>query len=103
MYALIETGGQQFKVQEGQTIKVERIEGEVGAQIELDKVLLVRTDSDVKVGAPYLNGAKVLGEIVAQDRNKKVIVFKYKRRKDYHKKVGHRQPYTALKITKITS
>ncbi|HPM78891.1 MAG TPA: 50S ribosomal protein L21 [bacterium] len=103
MYALIETGGQQFKVQEGQTIKVERIEGEVGAQIELDKVLLVRSDSDVKVGAPYLNGAKVLGEIVAQDRNKKVVIFKYKRRKDYHKKVGHRQPYTALKITKITS
>lgn len=101
MYAVIETGGQQFRVQEGDLVKIEKIEGGIGEQVELDKVLLIRSDQDVKVGRPYVEGAKVIGEIVDQNRAKKVIIFKYKRRKGYMKKQGHRQLFTAVKIARI--
>lgn len=101
MYAVIETGGQQFKVEAGQTLNVEKLPGEVGSEVTLDKVLLVKTEKDVLVGNPYLESAKVTGEIVDQDRAKKVIVFKFKRRKGYKKKNGHRQFRTKIKIAKI--
>lgn len=101
MYAILETGGKQFRVQEGDVLKVEKLDGNVGDTIELDKVLLVRSEEDVKVGKPYVEGAKVLGEIVAQDRHKKVTVFRFLRRKDFKRKKGHRQHFTQLKISQI--
>jgi len=101
MYAVIETGSQQFKVAEGELLKVEKLEGNIGDPIILDKVLIIRTDADIQIGTPYILGAKVETEIVAQDRSKKVIVFKFKRRKGYKKLKGHRQNYTALRIKKI--
>lgn len=101
MYAVIETGGQQFKVQEGETLKVEKLDGNVGSPVEIDKVLFVRSDNEIKIGSPYVEGAKVIGEIVAQERGRKIVVFKFKRRKGYRKKQGHRQYYTRVKISKI--
>ncbi|NLH47624.1 MAG: 50S ribosomal protein L21 [Myxococcales bacterium] len=101
MYALIETGGQQFKVQEGDLLKVEKLAGGVGDKVELDKVMMIRGESDTKIGAPYLAGAKVIGEIVAQGKARKVVIFKYRRRKGFQKKRGHRQPFTQLKIAQI--
>ena len=101
MYAIIETGGKQYRVAEGDVITVEKLAVEDGAQVELDKVLLLSKDGDVKVGAPYIEGAKVLGEVVESGKGKKVIIFKYKAKKDYRKKQGHRQPYTMIKITSL--
>ena len=102
MYAIIETGGKQYRVAEGDVITVEKLAVEDGTQVELDKVLLLRKDGDVKVGAPYIDGAKVLGEVVESGKGKKVIIFKYKAKKDYRKKQGHRQPYTMIKITSLS-
>ncbi len=101
-YAIIKTGGKQYRVSEGDTIRVEKIQGEVGSSIELDEVLMVGGD-DVSVGTPLVSGAKVTAEIVAQDRAKKIIVFKMKRRKNYRRKQGHRQPYTELRITGVSA
>jgi len=101
MYAVIETGGQQFKIAPGEQLKVDKLDGEVGASVTLDKVLMVRTDDDLKVGDPYLQGAKVTGEILEQGRHKKVIVFKFKRRKGYKRTKGHRQDFTKIKINSI--
>ena len=101
MYAVIETGGQQFKIAPGEQLKVDKLDGEVGASVTLDKVLMVRTDDDLKVGDPYLQGAKVSGEILEQGRHKKVIVFKFKRRKGYKRTKGHRQDFTKIKINSI--
>ncbi len=101
MYAAIEAGGQQFKVQEGETLRIEKLDGNVGTKVEIDKVLFVRTDSVIKIGAPYVQGAKVVGEIVSQELGDKVVIFKFKRRKGYHTKRGHRQHYTKLKISQI--
>jgi large subunit ribosomal protein L21 len=101
MYALIETGGQQFKIKQGDFVKVEKLDGVVGDTVELDKVLFVQSDDGVKVGKPYVAGAKVIGEIIEQGRNKKVVVFRYIRRKGYQKKRGHRQAFTGLKIAQI--
>ena len=101
MYAVIESGGQQFKVAAGETLKVDKLQGEVGTEVMLDKVLMVKSDEDVKIGMPYLEGAKVVAEIVDQGRDKKVIVFKFKRRKGYKKMKGHRQHITTIKISKI--
>ena len=102
MYAIIETGGKQYRVAEGDVITVEKLAVEDGDQVELDKVLLLSKDGDVKVGAPYIDGAKVLGEVVESGKGKKVIIFKYKAKKDYRKKQGHRQPYTMIKITSLS-
>ncbi|NVM21103.1 MAG: 50S ribosomal protein L21 [Desulfobacterales bacterium] len=101
MYAVISTGGKQYKVSEGQTIRVERIPGEVGASISFDRVLMLSDGENVEAGRPTLPGVTVSGRILEQGKAKKVIVFKYKRRKRYRRKNGHRQHYTALKIETI--
>lgn len=102
MYAVIETGGKQYRVNAGQTVRVERLEGEIGSTIKLDKVLMLGGDK-AQIGSPYVKGATVDAEIVEQHRTRKVLVFKYKRRKGYRVKKGHRQHYTALKITNISA
>jgi large subunit ribosomal protein L21 len=101
MYAVIKTGGQQYRVAKGETVRVEKLLGNVGDTVTFDQVLLVGGDA-LKVGMPLVAGAKVIGTIKAQDRAKKVIVFKFKRRKNYRRKNGHRQPFTAVEVTGIT-
>ena len=103
MYAIVKTGGKQYKVAAGDTLKVERIAGDKGSMVELTEVLMVTTDQEVKVGKPTVAGAKVVGQIVEQDRAKKILVFKSKRRKSSRKMIGHRQDYTALKIKEIVA
>jgi large subunit ribosomal protein L21 len=100
-YAVIRTGGKQYRVSEGDVVKIEKLTGEVGAKITMDDVLFVGGEGDVKIGAPLVTNAKVIGEIVGQDRAKKIMVFKKKRRKGYMRRQGHRQYQTALKITAI--
>ena len=100
MYAIIETGGKQYKVNEGDTVKVEKLVAEVGTEVEL-KVLMVADENGVKVGADVAN-AKVTATVVAQDKLKKIIVYKYKAKKNERKKQGHRQPFTAVKVEKIS-
>jgi large subunit ribosomal protein L21 len=98
MYAVIETGGKQYRVQEGDVITVEKLNAEAGEKVTFDKVLLLNDDKEVKVGTPYL---AVTGTVVENGKGKKVIIFKYKAKKDYRKKQGHRQPYTAVKIDSL--
>jgi len=100
MYAVVEVQGKQYRADKGASLRVDRIEGEQGAALTLDKVLLVSGDS-VKVGAPYVTGASVKAVIAEQTKGDKVIVFKYKPKKDYRRKQGHRQDYTVLKIEDI--
>lgn len=100
MYAVIQTGGKQYRVAEGDTIRVEKLSGDVGSKIEFDEVLMVGGEK-VQVGKPHVGGAKVVAEITAQDLAKKVIVFKMKRRKNYRRRRGHRQPYTELRIESV--
>ncbi|MGM8214240.1 50S ribosomal protein L21 [Bacillaceae bacterium W0354] len=102
MYAIIETGGKQLKVEEGQAIFVEKIDVEDGADVTFDKVLFVGGDS-VKVGAPYVDGATVTAKVEKQGKGRKITVFKYKPKKNYKRKQGHRQPYTKLTIEKINA
>ena len=102
MYAVIKTGGKQYRVSEGDTLQVEKLVGKPGDKITFDNVLLVGGGDSTKVGAPTVSGAKVDAEIVAQNRAKKVVVFKMRRRKNYRRKQGHRQPYTQIKITSVT-
>ncbi|MDX1594440.1 MAG: 50S ribosomal protein L21 [Gammaproteobacteria bacterium] len=101
MYAVILTGGKQYKVAEGDTIRVEKLAADEGASLELDKVLMVANGDDVKVGAPYLDGGKVTATVKAQGRGKKVKIVKFRRRKHHLKRQGHRQAYTELEITGI--
>ena len=103
MYAVIKTGGKQYRVEQGATIRVEKLPGDKGSKVEISDVLLVGDGETVKVGKPTIPGAKVSGEIVAQELGEKLLVFKFRRRKAYRRKNGHRQQYTALKITEITS
>ena len=100
MYAIIATGGKQYKVSEGDVIKVEKLDAEVGAKVTFDNVLLVGGDT-VKVGTPTVDGAKVEASVVENGKAKKVIVYKYKRKTGYHKKNGHRQLFTQVKIDSI--
>ena len=100
MYAVIKTGGKQYKVSEGDLLKVEKIDGAVGETVELDQVLMVG-GAEVKLGTPLVPGAKVKAQIVAQEKDKKILVFKSKQRKGYRKKYGHRQPITRLKVAAI--
>ena len=100
MYAIIETGGKQVRVEVGSKIYVEKLEAEVGSTITIDKVLLVG-DKSVKVGTPYVEGAKVTAKVEKQGLNKKIRVFKYKSKANEHKTIGHRQPYTCLVIESI--
>ena len=102
MYAIIETGGKQVRVEEGQEIYVEKLAAEAGDSVTFDKVLLVGGD-DVKVGAPFVDGASVTGKVEKQGRQKKITVYKFKRRKNYSRKQGHRHPYTKLTIGKINA
>ena len=103
MYAVIKTGGKQYRVEEGSTIRVEKLPGDRGTQVELGDVLLVGDGENVKVGQPVVPGAKVTAEIVRQFLGEKLIIFKFRRRKAYRKKNGHRQQYTAIKITGISA
>ncbi|GIO27671.1 50S ribosomal protein L21 [Ornithinibacillus bavariensis] len=100
MYAIIETGGKQVKVEEGQVVYVEKVTADVNETVTFDKVLFVG-GADVKVGSPYVEGATVTAKVEKHGRQKKVTVFKFKAKKNYHKKQGHRQPYTKLVIEKI--
>lgn len=100
MYAIIETGGKQYKVSEGDVIFVEKL-GVSEGDYTFDKVLAVGAGEDVKVGAPYVSGASVKASVLGEGKNKKVIVYKYKAKKGFHKKKGHRQPFTKLKISGI--
>lgn len=102
MYAVIKTGGKQYRVAEGQNLRVEKVAGEPGDKVTFDQVLMLGGD-EPKVGKPTVAGAKVEAKIVAQDRAKKIIVFKFRRRKNYRRKQGHRQPYTELQVTNITA
>lgn len=102
MYAIIRTGGKQYQVSAGERLRVEKLVGEIGDTVELDDVLLVADGEDVKVGQPVLDGAKVTAQIVDQGKDKKIVVFKKKRRKGYKLKKGHRQPFTALEIKEIS-
>ncbi|MBI5442638.1 MAG: 50S ribosomal protein L21 [Deltaproteobacteria bacterium] len=101
MYAVVKTGGKQYRVSEGDFFKVEKVPGEVGDSVVFDQVLLVSGDGDVRVGRPLVEGSRVTGTIVEQGREKKIIVFKMKRRKGFRKKQGHRQFYTGVKVTSI--
>ena len=100
MYAIIATGGKQYRVSEGDVVYIEKIDAEVDSTVSFD-VLLVGNDGDVKVGTPVVEGVKVEGKVVGQVRGDKIIVFKYKSKKNYRPKQGHRQPYTKVEITKI--
>jgi len=101
MYAVVATGGKQYRVQEGDTLRIEKIPGEVGSDVAFDQVLMVSDGDDVKVGQPVIENAVVNGTIVEQGKGRKILVFKYKRRKRYRRKQGHRQLFTAVKIGTI--
>ena len=101
MYAIVDSGGKQYKVKEGDILKVEKLAGEVGDNISFDKILMFSDDENVNIGTPLLEDVAVNGHIVEQGKAKKIIVFKYKRRKRYRRKQGHRQQFTAVKIDSI--
>src|SRR5271154_2193187 len=101
MYAVVVTGGKQYRVSVGDKIRVEKLEQEIGKKVELDKVVLVSSDDGIQVGKPYISNVIVVGEVIDQDRAKKILGFKYKRRKKYRKTWGHRQYYTELEIKEI--
>ena len=101
MYAIIETGGKQYKVQEGDIVLVEKLAIEEGSPVSFDKVLLVSNDSELTPGKPYVDGAVVEGTVLEQGKAKKIIVYKYKAKKNERKRQGHRQPFTKVKIDKI--
>lgn len=103
MYAVVATGGKQYKVREGEILRIEKIDGEVGSPVNFDRVLMFSNGSDVTLGQPVVEGAAVSGTIVEQGKNKKIIVFKYKRRKRYRRTQGHRQAFTAVKIGSINA
>jgi len=103
MYAIIESGGKQYRAEPGRMLKLEKLEGEKGAQVELTKVLLVADGEKVKVGTPTVQGAKVVSEIVRQGRGPKIIVFKFKRRKKYRRRTGHRQAQTTVRVKEIVA
>lgn len=100
MYAVIECGGKQYKVQEGDLLKVEKLNAEVGASVSIEKVLLI-SDEKTTIGAPYIEGAKVSCKVLNQDKDKKILVYHYKAKKNIRKTYGHRQPFTSLLVQKI--
>ena len=101
MYAVIVTGGKQYKVAEGEFLKVEKLEVATGESLTFDRVLLVANGDDVKIGAPVVDGAKVTAEVVSQGRHDKIRIIKFRRRKHHMKRMGHRQWFTEIKITGI--
>ena len=100
MYAIIATGGKQYRVSEGDVIYIEKIDAQVDSTVSFD-TMLVENEGEVKVGTPVVEGVKVEGKVVGQIRGEKIVVFKYKAKKNYRRKQGHRQPYTKVEITKI--
>ncbi len=103
MYAVIETGGKQYRVSEGQAIKFEKLDVEPGSKVHFDKVLMVANGDTIQVGAPYISGGTVTAEVLSQGRGKKVKIIKFRRRKHYRRQMGHRQYYTEVKITAISA
>ncbi|MCF6218127.1 MAG: 50S ribosomal protein L21 [Gammaproteobacteria bacterium] len=103
MYAVIKTGGKQYKVSEGETLKIEKLTAEVGGAVAFDDVLLVADGEDIKVGTPRVEGGKVSATVLSHGRGKKVMIIKFKRRKHYRKQAGHRQAYTEVQITGISA
>jgi large subunit ribosomal protein L21 len=103
MYAVIKTGGKQYKVSEGQTLKVEKIDAEEGASIDLSEILMIADGDDVKIGKPFIEGGNVSATITSHGRGKKVNIVKFKRRKHHRKQMGHRQSYTEIKIDRISA
>lgn len=101
MYAVVKSGGKQYRVEEGGTLRIEKISGEVGEPVSLDRVLMLSDGENVSVGTPVLENVVVKGHILRQDRLRKIIVFKYKKRKRYRRKLGHRQTFTEIKIDRI--
>ena len=101
MYAIIEACGKQYKVVEGDVVFFEKLDAEEGKKVTFDKVILVSNDKKVEVGAPYVKGIKVEGKVVSHGKGKKILVYKYKAKKNYRRTQGHRQPYTKVEITKI--
>ncbi len=101
MYAVIKTGSKQHKVSEGEVLSVEKLTAEKGTEVVFNEVLMVSGDNGVMIGKPFVEGAKVIGQVLEQTKGPKLLVFKKKRRKGYHKKTGHRQELTSMKITKI--
>ncbi len=101
MYAVIKTGGKQYRVTPGEQLQVEKISGEVGDAVTFDQVLLTSDGEAVQVGRPFVENAKVVGRIARHDKGRKIVVFKYKRRKNYRRKRGHRQPFTLIQIENI--
>jgi large subunit ribosomal protein L21 len=101
LYVIFESGGKQFQASPGERLRLEKLDAEVGSEVQFDRVLLVHRDGKIQVGRPYLEGARVVGTVLEQDRDKKVLVFKKKRRKQYRRTHGHRQAFTAVTIDKI--
>lgn len=101
MYAIIETGGKQYKVEEGMTLDVELLHAEAGETVDIDSVLLLNKDGQITTGKPFVEGAKVSLKVVENGRAPKIVVFKYKPKKNYRRKKGHRQPYTRVSVEKI--
>jgi large subunit ribosomal protein L21 len=103
MYAVIQTGGKQYRVEQGATLKIEKLELGTGDSIEFDKVLMVQSDNALKIGQPFVEGGKVTATVVSQGRHKKVKIIKFRRRKHHMKQMGHRQYYTEVQITGISA
>jgi large subunit ribosomal protein L21 len=103
MYAVIQTGGKQYRVEQGETLRVEKLLGPSGTKFTFETLLFADDGGNVRIGQPLVTGVSVDAEVVEQGRGKKIIIFKYKRRKAYRRKAGHRQPFTALKITAINA
>jgi len=101
MYAVVRSGGKQYRVNQGGSLRVEKLPGEVGSSVTLDDVLLIGGDGDVKIGTPKVDGARITGTILAQGRGQKIRVFKMKRRKGYRRSQGHRQDYTEIRVDEI--
>ena len=101
MYAIIKTGGKQYKVAEGDVLNVEKLDAEKGAEVVFDEVLAIVNDGEVTVGKPFIDGAKVTATVEEQGKGEKILVFKYRAKVNYRKRMGHRQPYTAVKISGI--
>lgn len=102
MYAIMKTGGKQYRVEEGQIIKVEKLVAEVGSNVEFNEIMMLSSDDNIlTVGQPVVQGAKVIGKVIDHGKHKKIVVFKYKAKKRYRKKTGHRQPYTSVLVEKI--
>jgi large subunit ribosomal protein L21 len=101
MYAVIRSGGKQYRVSQGGSLRVEKLPGEIGSSVTLDEVLMIGGDGDVKIGTPRVDGAQITGTIVAQGRGQKIRVFKMKRRKGYRRAQGHRQDYTEIRVDEI--